>query len=399
MDNFLNLISKKAGDSLSYKLAGPGATIYAPRNFIISGGTPDERLSPFLQMYSKICGKLPVIMLHNRNPDLEQCIYGMCRQNSCTDRLFIVNRRQRRTADYEYLKMGVQGIVNTLSQLACDQGYQVSGQFQIALRSLISLLQDLNLGTGLTGLERLSVPAYAQFRSLLDRNGISSEQANRIAEELDRDNKPEYYYAFQAIISRLANEAGMNGWGSAGETDRSVNISETIAENATLLLELDPANCKSLLTCIANEILELNTDRFLLVVDGINLVSEQLLNLFLSGRDFRCGFIGENVVSLVGDDQHFAALSERASVFLIFKHKTGKIASYFSEIIGCEDVQRTETSEGTSKEAFKILPGGVHKDIRYSIENRYRVMPEDILALPSCELFLFDSLMNKCERI
>lgn len=401
MDDLLSLVSKRAGDSLGYRInvGAAGTAVYEPRNFMISGGTADERHSPFLQLYSRICGKLPVIILHSRSTNLERNIYGICQRRSCLDKLFIVNNRQSRTANYEYLQISVQGIVNTLSRLALNQGYQISGQFEIALRSLVGLTKELKLGAGLRGLDRLSIPAYAEFRTLLDRSGLSKEKTNRIAVEMDRDDKPEYYYLFQAIVSKLANEAEKNGWGEADEQAREIDLHRAIEEDATVLLELDPANCKSLLTCIANEILEQSSDRFLLILDGLNLFSEELSELLRSDRGFRRGLIGENLVSMLGDAGSFEALAEKSSVFLIFKHRTGKIAEYFSEIIGCEDIQRAETSEGTSKETFKILPGGVHRDVRYSIENRYRVMPEDILDLAAGQLFLFDSSINKCEKI
>ena len=53
---------------------------------------------------------------------------------------------------------------------------------------------------------------------------------------------------------------------------------------------------------------------------------------------------------------------------------TGKTAAALSEIIGKYDHTKVEASQGNARGFFRILPHDRHEDIRFSTENRYRVM-------------------------
>ena len=54
-----------------------------------------------------------------------------------------------------------------------------------------------------------------------------------------------------------------------------------------------------------------------------------------------------------------------------------------SEIMGRYEHTKVETSQGTSRGFFSFLPKDRHEDARFSTENRYRVMPEEIIGLQS----------------
>ena len=83
--------------------------------------------------------------------------------------------------------------------------------------------------------------------------------------------------------------------------------------------------------------------------------------------------------------------AERINCFIFFKHGTGKTAAALSEIIGKYDHTKVEASQGTARGFFRILPHDRHEDIRFSTENRYRVMPEEITGLYPGQAIVFDA--------
>ena len=70
---------------------------------------------------------------------------------------------------------------------------------------------------------------------------------------------------------------------------------------------------------------------------------------------------------------------------------TGKTAAALSEIIGKYDHTKVEASQGTARGFFRILPHDRHEDVRFSTENRYRVMPEEITGLYPGQAIVFDA--------
>lgn len=61
------------------------------------------------------------------------------------------------------------------------------------------------------------------------------------------------------------------------------------------------------------------------------------------------------------------------------------------EAIGKYDHTKVEASQGNARGFFRILPHDRHEDIRFSTENRYRVMPEEITGLYPGQAIVFDA--------
>ena len=83
-------------------------------------------------------------------------------------------------------------------------------------------------------------------------------------------------------------------------------------------------------------------------------------------------------------------MAGRMNTLIVLKHGTGYAAAALSETIGRYDYMKAEASTGTSRGFFKFLPQDRHTDVRYSIENRYRVRPEEITALRAGQAIVFN---------
>ena len=56
---------------------------------------------------------------------------------------------------------------------------------------------------------------------------------------------------------------------------------------------------------------------------------------------------------------------------------------------------KVETSQKYTRRAFDLFYHDRQDDIRYSTENRYRVMPEDIMELGLEQAIIFDTVIDE----
>lgn len=148
-----------------------------------------------------------------------------------------------------------------------------------------------------------------------------------------------------------------------------------------------------LLTYLAEEFKAHNHKHFVLLIDGIKINDEMLFEyLCMPNAGCFIGIISENVVDQIGGDENaFLRLAEKINCFVFFKHGTGKTATTLAEVFGRYDYTKVEASQGVSKGFFNIVPRDRHDDVRYSTENRYRVMPEEITSLRASQAIIFDT--------
>lgn len=87
-------------------------------------------------------------------------------------------------------------------------------------------------------------------------------------------------------------------------------------------------------------------------------------------------------------DSDWEDTEDRAFQLLVLaNHLICKVRS----AIGKYDHTKVEASQGTARGFFRILPHDRHEDIRFSTENRYRVMPEEITGLYPGQAIVFDA--------
>ncbi len=369
-----------------------------PDNFVISGGVdPEEALDllrPYLTAY---VGKYPMVVLHNGSRRLVSAVAQAWKQSGGERQspLWVVDREH---PDFEpFCGMSTPQVLNTLRRLAVNMGYTVTPRFERVAKAHIAILEALEIPVSLSGLSYLcGFEDMGQFHNNI-LTACGQEQGRRIWADLgagseDANNQ---FDLFRGVISRLAGEAEHWGW-SGDNSVAGVTPAAAVEQGATLLLSVDHDREELLSSYLASELRSMPRKPFILLLWGLRLGDEDLLN-HLCSRPPACrfGIITHNIVDAAGRDTNaYGRLAEAVDRVLLLKHRTAGTASVLSESIGHYDHIRVEESSGTSQGTFQVLPRDRHSDVRTGTENRCRVMPEDIIALQPGQAILFDTTTN-----
>lgn len=394
-DQALSNIYSSRGD-----LTRLGAYLYtetAPTNFIISGSTdPNSRLAPLYQYLHAFMGRYPMIVLHNGDSAMEDCAADVWNKHELGDNfpLWIVNQEDH---GFEpFFGMDTHQVISVMRMLAARLNYTITPRLERVVRAHISILQEIEMPVSLCGFHYLcQFTDMGEFHDrILEQHG--EVDGNRIWADLgagsaESDNQ---FDLFRAVISNLAGDAAYSGWESSKIS--MANCLEAIRRQATLLLSVNDLHTELLLPYIVQELKSYSGRPFILLTDGIRIGKDLAEYLRSMGEACYFGLVSENIVDAVGNGSNdFLRLAEKVGCFIFFKHGTGTTATSISDVMGKGDYTRIDGSEGESTRFFRILPSDKHKDIRYSTENRYRVMPEIVTGLYPDQAIIFDADADK----
>lgn len=385
------------------RLDGLGAylcTNNVPANFIVSGGShPDERYEPLYQYLDTFIGRYPMIVIHNNDVHMEAIVGQAWQEAGASEAspLWIVDQRR---AEFEpFFGMNEIQVVSTMRQLANKLNYTVTPRFERVIRAHILILKELEIPVSLSGFNYLcQFQDMGEFYDNILSLPCGEATGRRIWADLgaDSEDSNNQFDLFRTVISNLAGNAAQSGWNTENSV-AGINCLEAIRQNATLLLAVNDLYTELLLPYLVEE-LKSNAQRpFILLIDGIRINDEHLSEyLRRTNSGCHCGIISENIVDAIsGDESDFLRFTEKMNCFILFKHGTGKTATSLSEIIGRYDYTKVEASQGTARGFFNILPRDRHEDIRFSTENRYRVMPEEITGLKPGQAIVFDATTDQ----
>lgn len=385
------------------RLDGLGAYLCAnniPANFIISGGaSPNEKYEPLYQFLETFIGSYPMIVIHNNDVHMEALVAQSWQDSGVgeTSPLWIVDQRH---PEFEpFVSMSDMQVVTTMRQLANKLRYTVTPRFERVIRAHISILKELEVPISLSGFNYLcQFQDMGEFYDNILTLPCGEVAGRRIWADLgaDSEDSNNQFDLFRTVISNLAGDSVQSGW----NTENSVatkNCLEAIRQNATMLLSVNDLYTELLLPYLVEELKSNNQQPFILLIDGVRINDEHLSEYLRRGNSgCYCGIISENVVDAIsGDENEFLRFTERMNCFIFFKHGTGKTAISLSEIIGRYDHTKVEASQGTARGFFSFLPRDRHEDIRFSTENRYRVMPEEITGLYPGQAIVFDATTDQ----
>lgn len=368
-----------------------------PRNFLISGGSqPDERYEPLVPFFESLIGRVPIVVVHNQNSYIEAIVNQLWRQatsNGAAGGPLVIANAQNPV--YEpFFGMSDIRVVACLRQLAMKLGYTVLPAFEKVARAHLAVLRELHIPNSLSGLYYLcQFSDMGQFHRNIMALPCGQAKANIIWADMDTgsDSAGGQLDLFRSVVLNLAGEAMQSGWKDDRQVAQVTGV-RAIENNATLTLSVNDMNCDIFLSYLVEELKENNRSPYVLIIDGVHINDRMFDYLRTAGMGCRCGIVAENAIELTGGDtESFLRLAEKMGCFVLFKHSTGKTASVLSEVMGRYDSMKRETSQGSNRGLFKILPQGRHDDVRYSTENRYRVMPEEITGLGPGQAIVFDT--------
>lgn len=381
------------------QLSGLGAylcTNQAPASFIISGGAnTDEKYEPLRQFLGAFTGCCPMIVIHNNDKRMAELVEYTWQDTGAADNspLWIVDQSH---PEFEpFYGMNDTQVVTTMRQLANKLHYTVTPRFERVIRAHILILKELEIPISLSGFYYLcQFQDMGEFHDNILSLPCGEAAGSRIWADLGADsedsNNP--FDLFRTVVSNLAGDCVQSGWNTENSV-ASQNCLEAIRQNATMLLSVNDSYTELLLPYLVEELKSNAQQPFILLIDGIRIKDEQLLDYLQRGNSgCCCGIISENAVDAIGGDENkFLQFTERVDCFIFFKHGTGKTAATLSEIMGKYDHTKAVASQGSARGFFSLLPRDRHEDISISTENRYRVMPEEITGLYPGQAIVFDA--------
>ncbi len=367
-----------------------------PCNFMISGDTPlglrQETLTPLL---SCVIGNMPIIAFHNGDRQLETIVcreWQRCRERGSTAPLCGIGRKN---PQYEpFLDMDGRQSVSAIRQLACKLGYSPQPALERISWAYQSILNELKLPVSLSGFYYLCQFLNAgEFQSNILALPCGETRARHIWNDINCS--PDQLDLFRSVISNLAADFEWSGWTTENRIG-TANCIRTIAQNGVLLLPVSNMHDKLLLPYLVEELKTCLDRPCLLILDEIEITEELEQFIRYIGPHWFCGIVSSNAVNLAGGGEDaFHSIASRMERFILFKHGTGKTAAVLADLMGRSDQIKTDTSKGFHKRAFSLLPEGRHQDVRYSVENRYRVMPEQLIDLAPGQAVVFNAETNR----
>lgn len=295
--------------------------------------------------------------------------------------------------------MGDMQVNRIIKALAEKLNYSLTPGFEKIVYAHLEILHLLKIPVSLTGLVYLcSFRDMAEFHANIMQLPCEERTARRIWSDLgiEGDENNGQFDLFRNVIRGLQAEAMQSGWTEKNKVTQ-LNCVETMQNGGALLLSINDMHSDLLMTYLAEELKEAGMREFMLLLDDIKLTDENFLSfLKRAGNNCHIGIISDNIVNMFeGNKDNFQLVMERMNCIVLFKHSTGSVAQILSELIGKYDYTKVDSSYGTNRGFFNILPEGKHEELHYSIENRYRVMPEEIINLYAQQAIVFDTRTNE----
>lgn len=368
-------------------------------NFIISGGVqPAERYRPLGPVLDTAISQYPLIVLHGGGNMIRDMTIQAWQHSSNGEKcpLWIVDQTY---PEFEPLYgMGEMQAIMTLRQLAKKLEYTVTPRFERTVRAHFMILSELSIPLSLSGLYYLcQFDDMEEFHSNVMTLPCGENIARRIWADLgvDTEDSRSQFDLFRAVIGHLAHAASHCGW-NPDNTVSQYNCLQALAQNAVMVMEVNDLYADLLLAYLAEE-LRGNRQPFVLLLDGLHIADSAFFEyLCLPNTGCRHGILSENVVEHLGENgDSFLRLAETTDNFVLLKHNTGKTTAILSEVFGKCDYMKAEVSHGVSHGFFQFVPRDRHDDMRYSVENRYRVMPEEITSLKAGQAILFTTATDE----
>ena len=370
-----------------------------PSNFAVSGGIdPYYRLAPIHSMLTVAIGRYPIIILHNHDLQLESIVYDAWNrvfENVVNDKrtpIWILNQDNRWLEPF--YNMPEMQVISAIRQFAKKLDYTPTPKLDRVVRAHLRVLKELNIPTSLSGLYYLT-----QFQDMGEFHGnilslpCGEAEGKLIWAEMgaDSDDGNNQFDLFRTVINTFASEALQSAWNSDNSV-AEINLQSAFNSCGVLTLSINDMYSDLLLNYIHEEMRTSLGRQYLLIIDNLRITDDRFID-FLRQANSNCslGIVGESVVDMFGDDEVFQKIAERMNLFVILKHSTGKTAERLSELFGKYDRTKIEQSSGSSRGFLSILPRDRHKDIRYTTENAYRVMPEDIIGLGPEQAIIFET--------
>lgn len=168
-----------------------------------------------------------------------------------------------------------------------------------------------------------------------------------------------------------------------------------MAHDGMIMIDIGSSTNEILLNLIVNEIKEvlMTGKKIMLVLDGINLNSNELLSKVMKSSSSRCltTILADDVYSMLGaDDNLFNSFVGNACKCIVYTHNSGVSCGKWSEVFGYYDVDKVSQNMGNNQNYQWGYGFGSQYSISVSTNREFIVKPEEIARMNSNEVYVLD---------
>jgi hypothetical protein len=357
-------------------------------SYIVSGGIPTNRSRVASSIVAcSLSQNIPVIVLHEGNIELENMI------DVATD--FTTNKViiARNTSVYDpFYNRSNQEICNLIINSA-QQTFRISAIGQQYIVGIIEFIKSKNIPPFCEMLVRC--PYDDLFNKIDDAlvNGyITDQKAIQIRNQLMQGQNERANV--QTFFSQLAYQ-GAGVLSNKGSRNFAVNIKTAVEHNGMLMIDIGSSTNDILLNLIVNEVKEVLAagKKIMLVLDGININSNEVLSKVIKSLSSRCltTMLSDDVYSMLGaDDNLFNSFVGNASKCIVFSHSMGVSCNKWSEVFGYYDVDKVSQNTGTNQNYQWGYGFGSSNSISVATNREFIVKPEELARLAPTEVYILD---------
>lgn len=198
----------------------------------------------------------------------------------------------------------------------------------------------------------------------------------------------------QTFFSQLAYQ-GAGVLSNKGSRNAAVNIKTAVEHNGMLMIDIGSSTNDILLNLLVNEVKEVLAagKRIMLVLDGININSNEALSKVIKSLSSRCltTMLSDDVYSMLGaDDNLFHSFVGNASKCIVFSHSMGVSCNKWSEVFGYYDVDKVSQNTGTNQNYQWGYGFGSSNSISVATNREFIVKPEELARLAPSEVYILD---------
>lgn len=357
-------------------------------SYVISGGDSHNRSKAAASVVAcSLDQNIPVIVLHEGNLDLQNQVSIA---TSFTNNKVIIGKN---TSVYDpFYNRTNQEICNLIINSAqSSSGISAIGQQYII--GVTEFIKSKNIPPFCEMFVRCPHDFLFEKIDEAEQQGyITDQKAIQIRNQLMQGQNERANV--QAFFSQLAYQ-GAGILSNKGSRNAAVNIRTAVAHNGMLMLDIGSSTNDILLNLLMNEIKEvLSTGKqIMLVLDGININSNELLSKVIKSLSARCltTIMADDVYSMLGaDDNLFHSFVGNASKCIVFSHTMGVSCNKWSEVFGYYDVDKVSQNIGTNKNYQWGYGFGSSNSISVATNREFIVKPEELARLAPMEVYILD---------
>lgn len=357
-------------------------------SYIISGG--DNSIRSRAAASACACSleqNIPVIVLHEGNKTFERTV---TQATAFTNNRIIITSN---TAVYDPFYNRNNNEICNLILNSCSQSLKINANGQQYILGITDFIKSKNIPPYCEMF--VSCPHDYIFEKVdeSETNGyLSNADAAKIRNELMQGQSERAN--IQSFFSQLSYQ-GNGVLSNKGNRNAAVNIKTAVKHNGLLMIDIGSSTNEILLNLIVNEIKEVlaSGKKLMLVLDNININSNDLLNKLIRSLSARCltTLLSSDVYSMLsGEDNLFHTFIGNACKCIVLSHTSGTTCTKWSEIFGYYDVDKISQNITTNQNYQWGYGSGTSNSISVSTNREFIVKPEELARLNQNEVFILD---------